>query len=348
MFQASKYLLVESSSPFSVNVLMFGSCSSYVALPQSSLGTVYYVSMKPPAPGTADRSLIAATAVEDGTTVDINLETSSETYVIYCQPWSITGKNITTAMNRGDTLVLASDVDLSGSRVSADRPVAVAAGSAVGSVFIANQLLPVSSWGRTYFAPALDETAANDYDLKFNTQNDPSSIVYLNGNPVRSYGTRSASACLNASEPFQVVQSSVNVVGVPLTTFLLPAIDHFRSSYSVFVPSVVQLAGNTHRILIVVPDSGGAGLLLDGTSITNGIIWTSDVPMCGYLTGYIVVLNGYHRLEHSDGMRFGAILYSTDGGSCAFGYSLAFGQIPVSSTIINSRVLRSADCRQLF
>lgn len=143
---------VTAQSPVSVHVVSESATSAegYLALPTAALGNNYYVMSY--ASARYAGSEFAVVATQDNTIINITPTASGATRVA--------GTPFTLTLNTGETYQLANPAgaDMTGSLVSADKPVAVFGGHRCAEVpsnvgycdYIVEQIPDVSLWGSTY------------------------------------------------------------------------------------------------------------------------------------------------------------------------------------------------------
>jgi len=163
----------------------------FLALPVSALGTEYIVAAYPQYTAIGSGyQLVAETTISaayDSTTVIFEMGGNSASKTSGgLRP----GQTETFTMNRGDVLTFASngDVqDISGSYISADKPVGVVSGNQCANIpagvyacdFIAEMELPIFSWGKEYHATPFSGRKNNPIIRIF--AKEKNTTVYRNG-----------------------------------------------------------------------------------------------------------------------------------------------------------------------
>ncbi|XP_061452966.1 IgGFc-binding protein-like [Rhineura floridana] len=132
-----------------------------IVYPMTSLGTEYYVVT--PNVGTDRHREVAIIAWEEPTSVDVYLK-GAVTFQRKVYP---RGSKLTISLGPYQAAQLQSDVDLSGTKIVCQKPVAVYSGHTcvsrqVQCDHVFEQLLPVSSWGTNFIIPSLPFNMEHD------------------------------------------------------------------------------------------------------------------------------------------------------------------------------------------
>lgn len=230
------------------------------------------------------------------------------------------GATIMHTLNRGDVLLLvasgssgngacAAD-DLTGTTVSANRPVAVIGGHActnmpcasVACDHLEEQLFPIETWGNNYLVSGLRErgaaepsvvrilsrTAANA--LTFTGIATPAGCAMLNAGQfcefeaVPDFQVRGTASLLIAQ--FMVGQGRFNGVGDPAMVLEVPT-QQFRSDYVFNVP-----ASYTQNFLTITYNTMGGPPQLDGRAVAAG----AAVAGTPYSVARQAITPGSHRM----------------------------------------------------
>jgi hypothetical protein len=217
--------------------------------------------------------------------------------------------------------------DLSGTRIAADRPVAVFGGhvcayvptSAQACDHLEEQMPPIQSWGRAFVgAPMGDGGLAGQNVVRVVAAFEGTTVTVTPPQGGVSGGTLSAGQFLefDATTPFEVQGSSAIMVaqflrgqyasmpassrGDPSLTILVPA-EQYREDYTFILPSSYNAGTNGQNHLLVVRPPGLA-LTLDGAPVTA--TWQ---PVGGKEIGVLLVGGGTHTISGAEG--FGLIAY---------------------------------------
>ena len=239
---------------------------------------------------------------------------------------------------QAETLYIASENDLTGSRVTSNKPISFISGHECGNIpdginycdQLVEQMPPTATWGKTFILrtiagrtaydiikvlASLDNTDVNVTctDISFQT-------FSIGKGEFKDVNISSNDSCFfSSTRPVLLVQFSVasNIDGVfqgdPLMV-IIPPIEQYRSSYSISIlsPSVQLIGGQLNFINIMVPVGvDPSGLRLNGIELSDPTITsiTCDDTPCGN-TVLVSVPEGQSSLTHVDNSAtFGAIAY---------------------------------------
>ncbi len=213
--------------------------------------------------------------------------------------------------------MFAEPVDLTGTRIKSDQPVAVFGGhdcTVIGDSncdHLESQLLPVEAWGKTYVAGRMDTPSPNEYRIV--SASDGNAIAtsppvgQLNGLVLNKgewvHVKSDTSFVVEGSAPLQVIQfiagnSTGGAVLVdPSMTTLVP-IAQFRDNYPFLVPTAYT--GNQ----ICVARQGDSPLTLNGQPLTG---YFAQIPGTDWQVANVSVSEGIN--EVSGDAPFGLISY---------------------------------------
>ncbi|XP_006036205.3 IgGFc-binding protein-like isoform X1 [Alligator sinensis] len=252
------------------------SVDATVIYPVSSLGTEYYVVT--PTVGTDRYGEFVVVAWDEPTSVDIHLK-GAVTFEGRMHPRN---SMLTLHLQAFQAAQLQSPVDISGTRIVAQKPVAVYSGHTCVTRYVhcdhvAEQLLPVSSWGTRFIVPP----------LPFETQSD---IVYISTSQktlvesqhggLRSHrGLPGGRATLYGIQASTALSLSANA-GIQVTFFCdggvkgsvaydpffmaIPDISSYCQSYHIFGQENFE-----NYALFMVRTAETAGLMLDKRPLRN-------------------------------------------------------------------------------
>jgi hypothetical protein len=338
---SSKYVTVTASNYVSIQLTIFGSCTSYTAIPESLLGTDYYISTLKPFGG--DSSIVTITAIADNTEVIIIIESVSGPGNVSLSNGTVlqlTSETLSVSLKvcleRGQTYQLSSvDCDLSGSNIHSSKPVSVTAGNlnAFGKNYVVIQFPPTTLWGRSYIAATLPNTDGGYY-LKVISSVRNASVV-VDGILVKTFNYAYNSSVFNARPvllsadnqlpPILVIQYPVTVPAA----IILPSVEHYRPLYNFLLPQHPSLQ---FYVLLAVQSNSDITIILrketqDATQQLKSINTT------GYYDGYFGRIGNkpsYLLLSSSDNLTFGAYVYAFS-DTCSLGYPLSYS---VKDTLI--------------
>jgi RHS repeat-associated protein len=360
---ANKGIHVTSSSEITVVGLSYlpASTDAYLALPTPVLGTDYVV------PAYSQRfigiqgpniffggSEISMVASQDGTTVTITPAVST-TGRSAGQPYEI-------ILNQGRTYQLyAADatVDLTGTQVSSDKPIAVYGGASCANVpfdlnniyracnHLVEQIPPTDLWGQSFVVQPFAAQPKGSV-VRVLAASDGTNVT-LNGTPVSTlnrgefYETTSTnSLSITSDKPVLVVQMMTSLefqslqhtyLGDP-SMQLIPAYNQFGGRYVVLSPTIpVNSSGGfpQNYFNIVVPTTAVSSVQMDGSAISASNF--APIASTQFSGAEIPIAAGTHNLSAS--APFGVSLYGM-GNADAYSYQagVVFDSAPQGTSIV--------------
>lgn len=316
-------------SVYALNYLDF-STDGYLALPASLLGTEYVVLGYKNSPDTRNPAeavggtQFAIVATEDNTQVAITptLTTGSRVAGV---PFQIT-------LHQGQTYRLMNvdslTGDLSGTTISADKPVAVFGGHQCANVpagvpacdHLVEQLPPVNLWGRQFVTmPLAGRSGGDTFRILAMTNG---TLVAVNGDVVARLNrgqfherTNVGPTQISASEPVLVAQYANGQVfdgsaGDPFM-MLVPPAEQFGGSYILATPRLFDYLAYeyvdifTNYLNLTIRANGTGTIQLDGAPVSAVLF--QPIGNSGYAGAQVAVSPGTHRLTAS--VPFGVSLY---------------------------------------
>ena len=242
------------------------------------------------------------------------------------------------------TLYLASNDDLTGSRVVSNRPISFTSGHECGTLpntmlycdQMVDQIPPTSTWGKTFIVASLDSRSSNDSVKIVASRNNTtitvrcslSSAPYeLNiseaGGSIDTVLISDDSCYLESNNPVLLVQFSrsslldSNLNSDPFMV-VIPPVEQYRSSYIIrtFATSDPNSPAGLHYLNILLPGAYNPSLVyLDGQPIGEDATIQSiacDVGLeiiCAY-TLQLQISEATHTLSHADpSARLNAVVY---------------------------------------
>ncbi|XP_078578780.1 IgGFc-binding protein-like [Branchiostoma floridae x Branchiostoma japonicum] len=312
-----------------VEIVVYGifaerrSTDAFLALPTDVLGTEYYAACSSIArnrnqEGFRDMpSQFGVVGVHDGTTVTItpsqDVEFGSQNYR--------TGQAFSARLDRFETLQVQATEDLTGSKITADQPVAVLSGnvfayckpmdehqSGTGD-HLEQMIPPVDTWGKEFVTVPLTKHRRGDL-FRVIAARDNTQVVVTNEN------TKTLNAGefweidipsdeyrhVTSSEPVLLVQYSktgaVDSTATDPFMMIIPSVAQFEAEYAF---STVDLLSDpsrtTHHINLVTSSADKAGLRLDGQQLPSNIDW-HNVPGTRYAAAQLTIDRGTHTVRH--------------------------------------------------
>lgn len=275
---------------------------------------------------------------QNGTTVNITPRVATQGGNGANTTFSIT-------LNQGQTYMVKANGDLSGTRVSSNRPVQTFGHSRCSQVpsgasycdCIWGWNLPVNSWGTSYVTGAL--AGRNNTDRIRIMANTNGTVIQINGTTVSTINagafyetTRNGGTWITTNNPVSVTQYAQSKFSVggsqgdPAMIQLIPAsnfLRHYRFA------TLAQTSTNNHYLTIVAPSSTTGSVTLNGAGV--GGTWNA-IGTSGY---------SYNQRTISTGS------YSLDGPAGLMGILHGFNSVNSYGTIIggNSSVTVLSDNR---
>ena len=213
------------------------------------------------------------------------------------------------------TLYLASEDDLTGSRVVSTKPIAFISGHECGTVpfnihycdQLIEQLTPTATWGKRFItAPIAARTAVDIFNVLASRNRTTlrsscfPDTLSLNAGEVRVFNISSSSFCyFESNEPLLMIQFSVAsnlddvFAGDPFMV-VVPPIEQYRSSYNISIfkssdPDLEQSGENYINILVPAENSSPEQIRFDGQPLPPTVRFV-QVPcifseeICAYAT----------------------------------------------------------------
>lgn len=340
-----KVLHVVADAPISVCAgnNRFQTTDTYLAFPADALGQAYRaVGYKWLAEDLLSQFAVAA--AEDNTTVTITPSMKTKT-------GNSAGIPFTVILNRGEVYQVISrfdptrEGDLTGSLITADKPVALFSGHNCAYVpdrlwkacnLLVEQLPPVDAWGKEFVVGAFAKLGSSVIRVVAHRDG---TEVFANGGKVATLKAGEFyenvwlmnSTLIKASEPILVVQyakgfsslsaggSNPDSLGDPMM-IVLPPVDQYLKSYNFSTP----YAGIWyHYVNVMTETSGVSKIRLDGIPVPADSF--TIVPGTKYSVAQIKVEEGTHRVEGD--VRFGLYNYGLGYGDNHFdAYGSSCGQ----------------------
>lgn len=296
-----------------------GTTDGFLALPVDALGLEYYTLSYTP----YDPAQVTLIAPYDGTIVTVTPKGSVA--------GAAAGEPFQVRLNAGDTYMMKSSSDLSGTHVVSSAPIAVMAGVEAALVpayasyldHIVEMMPPVSTWGKSFLTVPLATRKTSDIFRIMAAQDNTRVTIngavaatlargayYEFGLSVRSVVTASAPVLL---EQFAVGTSMDGVDADPFE-MTIPPTEQFLKRYTFSTPND---AGYPRQFVnVVVPTGSVDALRLDGVAVDAALF--SSIGASGFSGGQVPVSPGSHTIVSGDGVPFGIYVYG-------FGYHDSYG-----------------------
>ena len=277
----------------------------------------------------------------------------------------IPGRSYTITLNRLQTFLFHSTLDLTGSKVVSNKPVAFFSGHEcayvpVGVPFcdhLIEQLPPTITWGRQFFVvSSLGKIAGEQYKLitssvtttvvcYCSTSNGTVSETFITtlNRTGRSYEFHIAQnmfCSIQASSPILLVQFAIgrshepSEYGDPFM-MMIPPVEQYSNNYTFVTQLNFQ---NTISITVGTEFFNPENMVLNGSSLSSATwtrIYCSTQTVCGYGTR-ISLSVGQNFIYHRDSTaRFGTFVYGFKNYT-SYGYPAGMQLIPTSGTVLHS------------
>jgi uncharacterized repeat protein (TIGR01451 family) len=287
---------------------------AYLGLPTDILGTEYIVQGYENV-DVLNASQFALVATQNATTVTINPTVTTDGHTA--------GTPYNVSLNQGQTYQLrntdAAPADLSGSIVTADKPIAVFGGHQCANIpagseacdHIVEEMTPTVTWGKSFVTEPLATRTGGD-TFRFLASTD-TTTVQVNGSTVATLNRGqlfeqivTAASVVTSDKPILVTQysNSSSFDGVTSDPFevIVPPAEQFLNSYTVTTPATGFI---TNFINVVAPTASLASVKLDGV-VVPGASFTA-IPGSTFSGAQLAVDLGSHTLEGAQ--PFGVTVY---------------------------------------
>jgi hypothetical protein len=332
-----KAIHVTSLSPVSVHVVSESTVSAdgYLALPTAGLGTSYYVMAY--ASNSQTGSEFAMVATQDNTTVTITPRAAGAT--------KLANVPFTVVLNAGQTYLFENPAhaDVTGTSVTADKPIAVFSGHRFGNVpsatnwgdYLVEQLPPVSIWGTTHHTSLF--SGRTSYTVRVMASQDGTTI---NSSPPGLIGTLNAGQFAEVTltgagefvsdKPVLVAQyirgfADENVLakrGDPSMVIVTPAEQGMTDS-NFWVHGLPRNIGDLTPFMNVVTETSALGNLMLDNAAVNQALFTQVGGTGFYSVGTIPVSPGAHTLQGSAPYSALVYDYGIAGDAVSYAYPVA-------------------------
>ena len=290
---------------------------AYLGLPVDALGTEY-INLGYQNSNIVNGTQFGVVATADATTVTITPSVTTGTHTA--------GTPYTVSMNQGQTYMLrntdSAPADLSGSIISADKPIGVYGGHQCANIpagvtfcdHIVEQLPPTSAWGKNFVSMPL-ATRLNGDTFRVLASTD-TTTVKVNGATVATLNRGqfheqiiSGPAQITADKPILVMQysngSSFDGVTSDPFEMMIPPFEQFLAAYTVSTPAT---GFRINFINVVAPSAAVGSILLDGAPIPAASF--TAIGASGFSGAQVQVDLGSHRLTGP--LPFGVHSYGFD------------------------------------
>ncbi len=301
---------------------------AYLGLPTDILGTEYFAMTYSNNTLTPQLSVVAT---QSGTTVTITPKVTVGS--------RSAGTPYTINLNQGQTYQLRGGSDLTGTLITANKPIAAFSGHQCANIpvgydacdHIVEQLTPTSAWGKDFVTMPLATRTKGD-TFRFVAATNGTQISVNGGSAINlnrgqfSERVISDPARITANNPILVAQFSngSEFDGVTSDPFmvLIPPYEQFLTNYTVTTPAT-GFAKNF--INVVAPNAAIGAITLDGTAIP--VDSYQSIPGTNYSGAKVTVTLGAHNLAGA--FPFGITVYGFDSYD-SYGYPGGMSLSPVA------------------
>ena len=314
----------------------------FLALPVDAIGKEYYASTYAPA---YRYCLILVVGVHDDTNVDITFANNNGISVVYGGRTYGKNSKLALKMDRFTTFQAHTTGDLTGTYISADKPVSFFSGNKKTKIgqgssqdHLVEMQVPVDNWGRKFAIMPIPERKVGDYyrfiasakdsKIKVNGQRNGRPFTQSfelkdEGSWVQKHYDSTLFAYVESDKPILVVQyvlSQYNDLADP-AMMIIPPIEQYAADYTFSTPKYSQ-GSYYNYFMFVVKKAEKDGLRMNGNKFPSNTKY-NDIPGTDLVGGYIKLTDGTHTCRHTSPISvFGGYLY---GRQHAESYAFATG-----------------------
>lgn len=273
----------------------------------------------------------------------------------------VAGVPFTITLNKGETYFLTSMIDVSGSHILANAPVAVMAGVECVNIpsgvyacdHIVEMMTPISTWGKSFLSvPLATRTRGDVFRIlaaENNTKININGVLTATIQRGKFFETvLTLRSQIETSEPVLVAQYSPGsgFDGVTSDPFmmLIPPTEQFLNRYTFSTP---ETGFSQNFVNIVIPSGVIDTLRLDGVSLNAALF--SPIGVSSFSGAQIPITLGSHNLTSTNDVPFGIYVYGFAGYD-SYGYpgGMSFAAInPVGDPYPpNARLVQVGDTIQ--
>ena len=269
------------------------------------------------------------------------------------------GRPYTVTLNKLQTFLFASRMNLTGSKVVSNKPIAFFSGHECADVpvgvqycdHLVEQLPPTITWGRRFFvASSLGKTAGEQYKLITSTAT--TTVVcycYMSGGNVsqvfmttlhgagRSYEfhiSQNRFCSVKASSPILLVQFAIgghiepSGYGDPFM-MMIPPVEQYSNNYTFVTQSNFQ---NAITVTVASEFFNSEDIILNGSSLSRATwtpIYCSTQTVCGYGTRVSLSVGRNFIYHRGPAAKLGTFVYGFR-RHCSYGYPAGMQLAPIS------------------
>ncbi|XP_062620365.1 uncharacterized protein LOC134281944 [Saccostrea cucullata] len=303
------------------------SCDGFVALPTDVISNDYYVVSWYPS---TYQSQLLVVGAHDGTSVSVNFGSSlGSRYVSYGGKKYYKGNTVTEKLDKYGTWQLTTAKgDFTGTRVVANKPVAVFSGNrktnigtGTSSDHLVEQMTPVNTWGKEFATAPIPKRTVGDYFKFIGSESGTtvtisggykSSFTLTAGQVVLKKIPSTAYCFIKSTKPIMVVQfvqsqQKSSELSDP-AMMIIPPIEQYGADYTFATPKY-SLGSYNNYFMFIAKSSEVKGLRLDGKAFPSSTKY-NKIAGTDLVGGYVPVSQGSHTVMHTSPISiFGGYLY---------------------------------------
>ena len=273
------------------------------------------------------------------------------------------GTSYTVTLNRLQTFLLSSKLDLTGSKVISNKPIAFFSGDRCASIpagvaacdHLVEQLPPTVTWGRQFYvASSLGKTAGEQYKLITSastttvvcycyastggsvSQNFVSTLIGA-GISYEFHIAQNMFCSVQASSPILLVQFAIGASREPLYygdpfMMMIPPVEQYSNNYTFVTQSGFQ---NAITVTVEAEFFNTDDTVLNGSSL-NSANWTeifcSNQTLCAYGTRVALSVGTNFIYHRNVTARLGTFVYGFL-QDVSYGYPAGMQLAPISGTV---------------
>ncbi|XP_013401850.1 IgGFc-binding protein [Lingula anatina] len=327
---------------YGANILSM-STDAFICLPTDILGTTHFIPSWPKESKYVG-SQIGVVATQDNTMVNFTFPNDGRNVnVSYRSRWYGDGETLSVLLNRYQTMQVQNEVDLTGTKVVSNKPIAVMSGNKRTSVgggrgtdHLVEAIPPVNTWGKRFVTVPTAEDREGDFFRVLGGKAGTEVTVRATVNSTITKYQLNAGQFLTLdvpSEEYLYIESNQSILitqfcktskrSVKKDPFMMyiPPIEQFASDYT-FATVPAGYYPFTNFVGVVIKTTEISGLRLDNQTIPIDQ-WDREwqvIANTEYSANILKVTKGTHLLRHlSPIVSFAAFMYGF-GSQESYGY----------------------------
>jgi CUB/sushi domain-containing protein len=253
---------------------------------------------------------------------------SHDTPLVYNGAVYRDGETMILTINRQETIQLAHDQDLTGTRIASTQVISVYSGNECANVpkengycdHLVEMLTPTSTWGRRFVTAPLFSRKAGDFFRVVASQDNTVVTFHPNDWNLLSAGQymerdipSDEYKFITATKPCLLMQYSKGADSDNTNTdpflIMIPPIEQYGSHYILSTPDRPEQQYFQSYINVIVLSDHYQGVLVDGNPAYRYSVF-KKIPGTPYSASAVRVTKGVHRVDHTSPIvTFGAFMY---------------------------------------